>query len=58
MSQCQAVMREQYCSAFGAYTGASGNVGNCISRFSMQNQDNPFYFNAATDSAYWFPAPR
>jgi hypothetical protein len=58
MSQCQAVMREQYCSAFGAYTGDSGMVNGCIGRFSTQSQDNPFYYNAATDAAYWFPAPR
>lgn len=58
MSQCQAVMREQYCSAFGAYKGGSGMVSGCISRFSTQSQDNPFYYNAASDAAYWFPAPR
>jgi hypothetical protein len=57
MSQCQAVMREQYCSAFDAYKGG-GTASNCISRFSAQNQDNPFYYNASTDAAYWFPAPR
>jgi hypothetical protein len=58
MAQCQAVMREQYCSAFGAYKGDANSTSNCINRFSTQSQDNPFYYNAATDAAYWFPAPR
>jgi hypothetical protein len=58
MSQCQAVMREQYCSAFGAYRGDSGMVSGCINRFSAQTQDNPFYYNAGSDASYWFPAPR
>ncbi len=58
MAQCQAVMREQVCSAFGAYKSDAGAASNCISRFSMQNQGNPFYYNAATDAGYWFPAPR
>jgi hypothetical protein len=58
MSQCQAVMREQYCSAYGAYKGGSGMVGGCVNFFSAQSQDNPFYYNAASDSGYWFPAPR
>jgi hypothetical protein len=55
MSQCQALMREQYCSAFGAYRGNAGVANSCISRFSAQTQDNPFYYNAGSDAAYWFP---
>jgi hypothetical protein len=58
MGQCQGLMREQYCSAFGAYKGGSGMVSGCISRFSATNHDNPFYYNAASDAGYWLPAPR
>jgi hypothetical protein len=58
MGQCQAVMREQYCSAFASYKGGSGMQDGCISRFSEQTQNNPFYYNAGSDAAYWFPAPR
>jgi hypothetical protein len=58
MSQCQATMREQYCSAFAGYKGGSGMLNGCISRFSAQSQDNPFYYNAGSDAGYWFPAPR
>jgi hypothetical protein len=58
MSQCQAVMREQYCSAFASYKGDPGMQGGCISRFSQQTQQNPFYYDAGSDAGYWFPAPR
>jgi hypothetical protein len=57
MPQCQAVMREQYCAVFAGYKGDSGMLGGCISRFSQQTQDNPFYYNAGGDAGYWFPAP-
>jgi hypothetical protein len=58
MQQCQALMREQYCSAFAAYKGGSGFVERCVGRFSEQSQNNPFYYNAGGDAAYWLPAPR
>ena len=58
MPQCQAVMREQYCSAFAGYKGGSGMLNGCLSRFSQQSQDNPFYYNAGSDAGYWFAAPR
>jgi hypothetical protein len=58
MPQCQAVMREQYCSAFADYRGGAGMLGGCVGKFSAQSQDNPFYYNAGTDAGYWFPAPR
>jgi hypothetical protein len=57
MSQCQAVMREQYCSAFAGYKGQSGMLSNCVNMFSAQSQSNPFYYNAGSDSSYWFAAP-
>jgi hypothetical protein len=58
MSQCQAVMREQVCSAFAGYKGGAGVLQGCVDRFSQQSQNNPFYFNAGSDAAYWFPPPR
>jgi hypothetical protein len=58
MSQCQAVMREQVCSAFAAYKAGAPAVGTCVDRFSQQTPNNPFHYSAGTDAAYWFPAPR
>jgi hypothetical protein len=58
MSQCQAVMREQVCSAFAGYKVGAPTVGSCVDRFTQQTPNNPFYYNASVDSAYWFPAPR
>lgn len=58
MPQCQALMREQYCAAFAGYKGGLSMLNGCVSRFSLQSLDNPFYYNAGADSAYWLPAPR
>lgn len=58
MGQCQARMRDTYCQAFANFRGGAGMLENCKARFTQQSQDNPFYFNAATDAGYWFPAPR
>ena len=58
MDQCQAVMREQYCSTFAAYKNQPGMLGTCLGRFSEQSQNNPFYYNADSDAGHWFPAPR
>jgi hypothetical protein len=54
MEQCQALMRDQVCSAYANYAGNWGVAANCSDRFSQQAQTNPFYFNAATDYGYWF----
>jgi hypothetical protein len=54
MDQCQALMRDQVCSAYANYAGNWGVAANCSDRFSQQAQTNPFYFNAATDYGYWF----
>jgi hypothetical protein len=55
MDQCQAVMRDQVCSAYATYSGNWGVAANCSDRFSQQAQTNPFYFDAASDYGYWFP---
>jgi hypothetical protein len=58
MSQCQATMREQYCSAFASYKGGTGMLSGCIGRFTEQTQNNPLYYSAGSDAGYWLPAPR
>ncbi len=55
MEQCQAVMREQVCSAFASYSGYSGVAAVCGARFTQQDRGNPFYYSAAADAGYWFP---
>ena len=55
MDQCQAVMRDQVCSAYASYAGNNGVAAGCIGRFTQQTQANPFYYSAGTDSGYWFP---
>jgi hypothetical protein len=58
MDQCQAVMRDQVCSAYNSYRNTIERIGSCMSYFTSQSQGNPFYYNASTDAGYWFPAPR
>lgn len=58
MSECQSLMRERYCAAYGNYTGNGAMVSGCISHFSQPSQANPFHYDAANDASYWFPAPR
>ena len=58
MGQCQATMQQNYCQAFANFRGGAGMAGSCVSRFTQQLQDNPFYFNASLDASYWFAAPR
>jgi hypothetical protein len=55
MSQCQALMRDQVCSAYANYAGNPGVAAGCIDRFAQQAQNNPFYYNAASDNGFWFP---
>jgi hypothetical protein len=55
MDQCQALMRDEVCNAYANYSGNTGVAGACIGRFTQQAQANPFYFDAAADSGYWFP---
>jgi hypothetical protein len=57
-SACQAVMREQVCTAYANYSGNLGGASGCIARFGEASQNNPFHYDAARDRLYWFPAPR
>ena len=54
MDQCQAVMRDQVCSAYANYSGNTGVASSCSARFTEQAQSNPFYYSAASDYGYWF----
>jgi hypothetical protein len=56
-AQCRAVMRDSVCPAFYNFTNRSDLVGTCPSTFSGTAQNNPFSFNASTDSSRWLPAP-
>lgn len=57
MPECQAHMRDQMCPAFYSYAGMPQNTNSCVGAFTAQNSNNPFYYNANADAAYWFPAP-
>jgi hypothetical protein len=57
LSQCRAAMRDTVCSAFYNFTNRPDQISSCAGYFSDTTQQNPFYFNAATDRSYWYPAP-
>jgi len=57
LTACQAHMRNTMCSAYFTYRDKSSQVSSCQGTFAAQNIDNPFYFNAATDGSFWYPAP-
>ncbi len=57
MDQCQALMRNEVCTAYANYSGNPGLASSCSARFSEQSQNNPFYYGG-NDSGYWFAAPR
>ena len=55
MDECQAVMRDQVCSAYASYSGNWGLAASCSDRFTQQSQNNPFFYSAASDNGFWFP---
>lgn len=57
LEQCRAVMRNTVCSSYYNFTNETGKIAGCVNLFSGATQDNPFYFNSATDTSYWLPAP-
>lgn len=57
LAQCRAVMRDSVCGAYYNFVGRPDQIGACSGFFAATTQQNPFYFNASTDSSYWFPAP-
>jgi hypothetical protein len=57
LHQCRTAMRESVCSAFWTFKNRTDKIAGCSSFFSGTTQNNPFYYNATTDGAYWFPAP-
>lgn len=56
LAECQTAMA-QACTTFFAYDNDPAFGTRCADKFRAQTNDNPFYFNAATDASYWFPAP-
>lgn len=59
MAECQSLMVNQVCPAFVSYKNMGGDYQNyCASRFSVQSQDNPFWFDWGSDAWYWYPAPQ
>jgi hypothetical protein len=57
-SSCAALMRDSFCSSYFSYTANPGALGSCVSQFSQNNANNPFFFNPGSDASYWFaPAP-
>lgn len=57
LAQCQSYMRDTFCSSHWNFAGSAGNAAGCSNFFNQQSDANPFYFNAATDSSYWFTGP-
>ena len=57
LEQCQTLVQKSFCDAYWSFHGDTGQIPSCLRRFAQQDDGNPFYYNAATDSEYWFPAP-
>ena len=58
MQQCQTQMRDNFCASYHQYRGTSQETANCRNFFMGQTNENPFYYNAATDANYWLRAPQ
>jgi hypothetical protein len=58
MASCSAHMRDSYCAAYNNYVGRGQDIASCRAFFTSASTDNPFYFDAAVDAGYWFPAPQ
>jgi hypothetical protein len=57
LAQCRAAMQNTVCAAYYSYTNQPQHAAGCSRFYSATTQQNPFYFDAATDRNYWFPAP-
>ncbi|HVZ31230.1 MAG TPA: hypothetical protein VG963_02325, partial [Polyangiaceae bacterium] len=57
LAQCQTLVQNSFCNTYWNYYSDPGQIPNCLKRFAQQDDGNPFYYNATTDSGYWFPAP-
>lgn len=58
MANCRAHMRDSYCATYNSYVGRTQDIASCQAAFSSASNDNPFHFDAAADSGYWFLAPQ
>lgn len=55
--ECLALMRDRFCGVFYNYISFPSATASCQAYFGRQDGTNPFFYNAATDRSYWFPAP-
>jgi hypothetical protein len=58
MAACRAHVRDDYCATYNNYVGRAQDIGSCQAFFAAASANNPFYFDAASDAGYWFPAPQ
>lgn len=57
LGQCRALMQASFCGTFWRFRGHPQHAPGCVSHFGRADTENPFYFDAAKDAAYWLPAP-
>ena len=57
LGQCRALVLDSFCAAFWSYQGNAGNTAACKSFFAATSSANPLYFDPASNSSYWYPAP-
>jgi hypothetical protein len=57
LSQCRAAMRDSVCPAYQNLINRPDGTAGCAAFFTASSAQNPFHYNAATDSSYWLPAP-
>lgn len=57
LAQCRELMRTSVCAAYQNMINRPDGIASCAAFFTASNPQNPFYFNAATDSSYWLAAP-
>jgi len=56
-TECRDYMVNTFCAAYHNFRNEAGQIQGCRNLYMTENNSNPFYYNAATDNAYWFPAP-
>ncbi len=57
-AHCLALLENSFCPVYSARFNETDKKPVCLDYFSQTTEaKNGFYYNAATDAAYWFPAP-
>jgi hypothetical protein len=58
LDSCRTDVAQSFCQAYWGYRGQPGNAAGCTRTFSAADaRRNPLFYDAATDTTYWFPAP-